>query len=33
MAALFGVALCYLVLILLMSLGFEALERKVAFSR
>ena len=32
-AALFGVALCYLVLILLMSLGFEALERKVAFNR
>lgn len=31
--ALFGVAICYLVLILLMSYGFERLERKVAFAR
>ena len=31
--ALFGVAFCYLVLILAMSVGFEALERKVAFAR
>ena len=32
-AALFGVAICYLVLILAMSIGFETLERKVAFER
>jgi len=31
--ALFGVAVCYLVLILLMSFGFERLEKKVAFAR
>ncbi|MCU1496746.1 MAG: amino acid transporter permease [Acidimicrobiales bacterium] len=31
--ALFGVALCYLVLVLAMSWGFELVERKVAFSR
>ncbi len=30
---LFGVALCYLALILVMSAGFELLERKVAFRR
>ncbi len=32
-AALFGVAICYLVLILVMSFGFELLERKVSFAR
>lgn len=31
--ALFGVAASYLVVILLMSLGFEVLERKLAFAR
>ncbi|QXC60431.1 amino acid ABC transporter permease [Aquihabitans sp. G128] len=31
--ALFGVALCYLVLILAMSWAFELLERRVAFAR
>lgn len=32
-AGLFGVALCYLVLILAMSWAFELIERKVAFAR
>ncbi len=32
-AGLFGVALCYLILILAMSWAFELIERKVAFAR